>query len=610
MNNKKKKKASHSLIDNVIYLYKLQWRHSKLSLLLLIADIPISLGLSYLGIYLPKVVVSQVIGYKDIYSTLLPILIIGVAILALNLAERLISTINSAISSRFRDAMTDMKNRKCLSTDYENIESPNFRFLMGRASESLWGSSMGSTVEKMCSGSISLITSILSGILFGTILTIANPILIAILIVIPIVHYFSLKWLRQFQYNAKDFTAPIDKKLRYISENASKNSAAKDIRVYKMKDWLLNMYNMLSKERLSWDFKVSKRQFLINLLDGFLILVRDGAAYFIMIAMVIGDKLAIDNFVLCFSAVTAFTGTISSIINQISSLNSTSLLTCDLRDFFDYPEKRKRDEITEIKNENITHGIKIENLSFSYAGAQKSTISNLSCTIAPGEKIAIVGLNGAGKTTLIKLLMGLYTPTSGDIFVDEINIDNYEKSDYYKLFSAVFQDHKLMPISIVETVSCTEANLADRNRVIECLKMADLYDKISTLPNGVDTLINRQINESGIELSGGECQKLLLARALYKNASILILDEPTAAMDPISENILYNKYNDLFKNKTAIFISHRLSSTRFCDRIFLMKDGHFIEIGTHDELISMNGEYKRLYEIQSQHYRSKGEEGK
>lgn len=610
MKNKKKQKASHSLLDNIKYIYKLQWKHSPLSLVLLVLTIPVSIGISFLGIYLPKLVVSQVMNYKDLYSAILPIIFIGLVTLVLALFDKLISTISSAFLSKFRDALETMKNKKCLNTDYENLESPKFRVLMGRASEALWGSSMGSTVERMSSGSIAMITSILSGILFGTILTFANPILIVVLIVIPTVHYCSLKWIQKFQYNSKEFTAPIDKKLWYLARNASHYDAAKDIRLYNMKDWLLNMYRMLSKERLSWDVKVFRRQFIISLLDGLLILIRDGIAYFILIMMVIDNEITIDNFVLYFSSVGAFTGTLSSIINQFASLNATSLVTCDLRDFLDYPEKENKMEKNKHCDLNSVHRIKVENLFYSYPGAEKPTISNLNCTIEPGEKIAIVGLNGAGKTTFIKLLTGLYTPTSGDILLDEIPIKHYEKPDYYSLFSVVFQDHKLMPISIVETVSCTEARFADRDQVIECLQKAELYDKILKLPNGIDTLLNRQINENGIELSGGEYQKLLLARALYKDSSILILDEPTAAIDPISESILYNKYSDLFKNKTAIFISHRLASTQFCDRIFYMKNGQIAEAGTHDELLALNGEYKRLYEIQSQYYRSDEEETK
>jgi len=611
MNNRKKQqKASHSLADNIGYIYKLQWKHSPLSLVFLVLTIPVSIGISFLGIYLPKIVVSQVMNYEDLYSALWPIVVIGLAILVLTLFEKLISTMSSAFLSKFRDALENMKNKKCLNTDYENLESPKFRVLMGRANEALWGSNMGSTVERMSSGSIAMITSILNGVLFGAILTFANPILIVVLIAIPAVHYYSLKWVQKFQYHSKEFTAPLDKKLWYLARNASHYDAAKDIRIYNMKDWLLNMYHMLSKERLSWDVKVFRRQFFISLLDGFLILIRDGIAYFVLIMMVINNEIAIDDFVLYFSSVGAFTGTLSSIINQFASLNATSLITCDLRDFLDYPEKENSSETEENYDLNSVHEIKVKNLFYSYPGAEKPTLSNLNCTIKPGEKIAIVGLNGAGKTTFIKLLTGLYTPTSGNILLDEISISHYEKQDYYSMFSVVFQDHKLMPISIVETVACTEAHLANRNRVIECLQKAELYDKILKLPNGIDTLINRQINENGIELSGGEYQKLLLARALYKNSSILILDEPTAAIDPISESILYNKYSDLFKNKTAIFISHRLASTQFCDRIFYMQSGQILEVGTHDELLALNGEYKRLYDVQSQYYRSDGGDAK
>lgn len=370
-----------------------------------------------------------------------------------------------------------------------------------------------------------------------------------------------------------------------------------------MNSWLLHMFKGFAKSRLEWDYRLSKKYVYSGILDAVIIFLRDGIAYFILINMVINHEITIDDFVLYFSTIGAFTGMVGNILGKVSSLNSISLIICDLRDFLEYPEKTNK-EITDIDISNISSDIVLDRVSYSYPGANDPTIKNISCTINSGEKIAIVGLNGAGKTTLIKLISGLYTTSSGNVYIGGVDVKDYGKQ-LYKLFSVVFQDHNFMPISIAETVSCSSALTTNRERVIHCLDEAGLLEKVLSLPNGIDTLLNKQINNDGIELSGGEYQKLLLARALYKDAPILILDEPTASLDPIAERDLYLKYDSVFKNKTTIFISHRLSSTRFCDRIVFISNGEIAEVGTHLELLNNNKEYAKLYEIQSQYYTGK-----
>ena len=228
-------------------------------------------------------------------------------------------------------------------------------------------------------------------------------------------------------------------------------------------------------------------------------------------------------------------------------------------------------------------------------------------SIKAGEKLAVVGLNGAGKTTLIKIICGLYNPTSGKIYINGHEKDEYNIYDYFSLFATVFQDYYFLPVSIANTISSHTDENTDRNKVIKCLDLAGLSKKVSELENSIDSMLNKQLNENGIELSGGEKQKLLLARAIYKNAPILILDEPTAALDPIAENELYQKYNALTQNKTSIYISHRLASTRFCDRIIYLENGKNIEIGSHTELMKNGGKYAKLFEIQSHYYNNKNE---
>ena len=245
--------------------------------------------------------------------------------------------------------------------------------------------------------------------------------------------------------------------------------------------------------------------------------------------------------------------------------------------------------------------LKLENISFRYPGTETDTIHNLNLTIQPGEKLAIVGLNGAGKTTLIKILCGLFEPTEGRVLLNGQDIRQFNRREYYALFSAVFQEFSILDVTVAENIAQTYENV-DLDRVWACIDKAGLTDTIRKLPQGIDTHVGREVYMDGVLFSGGQTQRLMLARALYKDGDILVLDEPTAALDPIAENDIYMKYSDMTAGKTAIFISHRLASTRFCERIIFVADGGILEAGTHEELLKKNSAYAELFEIQSRYY--------
>lgn len=217
-------------------------------------------------------------------------------------------------------------------------------------------------------------------------------------------------------------------------------------------------------------------------------------------------------------------------------------------------------------------------------------------------------MNGAGKSTLVKLICGLYKPTSGSIYMDGVDISDIDKEEYFKEFSVVFQDIAVFAYSIASNIACCKKEEEDKVKLKESLRMSGLLDKIESLPKGVDTSLLKELDPEGVEFSGGQMQKLMLARALYKKSPIVILDEPTAALDPIAESEMYEKYNTFTSEKTSIFISHRLSSTRFCDRIILLNNGEILEEGTHEELIKKGGNYANMFEVQSHYYKKK--EGK
>ncbi|MGN1145002.1 MAG: ABC transporter ATP-binding protein, partial [Acetatifactor sp.] len=273
-------------------------------------------------------------------------------------------------------------------------------------------------------------------------------------------------------------------------------------------------------------------------------------------------------------------------------------------------------ELMAVKNEKYDGTLPVEkrldneyelefrNVSFHYPNSGRMILKNVSFRLKTGHKLAIVGANGAGKTTFIKLLCRLYDPTEGEILLNGIDIRKYDYDEYIRLFSIVFQDYKIFSFSVAENVAAGPE--FDKERVVKSLRAAGIYDRVLEMKRGIDSKLlkdQQDGDEEGIEISGGEKQKIALARALYRDAPVVILDEPTSALDPIAEQDIYKRFNDMVADKTAVFISHRMSSCRFCDEIVVFDDGRIVESGTHDELVAdVKGVYHRMWEAQAQYY--------
>jgi len=329
-------------------------------------------------------------------------------------------------------------------------------------------------------------------------------------------------------------------------------------------------------------------------------------AYVYLIGLVVNNQISVAEFLLYFSAVSGFTTLVTGILSQLNRLKKQSLDLSIVREALEYPEMFKfeggEDLVVDLNKE---YTIELKNVSFKYPGKDKNVLTNINLTIKPNEKIAIVGLNGAGKTTLVKLICGYYDPTEGEILLNGVNIKTYNREHYYKMFSAVFQHFSLLAGSVAVNVAQSIENI-NYDLVYSCVEKAGLKEKIESLPDKYESNLNREVYEDATNLSGGETQRLMLARALYKDAPIIVLDEPTSALDPIAEADIYNKYNELAKNKSSLFISHRLASTKFCDRILFIADEKILEEGTHDELLALGGKYAHLFNVQSKYYREGG----
>jgi ABC-type multidrug transport system fused ATPase/permease subunit len=433
------------------------------------------------------------------------------------------------------------------------------------------------------------------------ILSTLQPLIIVLVLTLTVATYFLNRGQNLYEHNNRENWTRIDRKIRYVLAKSSDFSHAKDTRLYNMQIWFTDTFSRLLKERGIWLHKIENRGLFVSACSALLSLVRDGLSYGYLIYMIYQKDMSSAAFVLYFGIITQFTHWILGIFDEASKINKASLVINDFRAFLNLKDDSNKHSETQIPAG--IPSLKIENLWYRYEGSDDYAIKNFNCTVERGEKIAIVGLNGAGKTTLIKLLCKLYKPTKGRILVDDHDIGDYGRDEYFNLISAVFQDIVLMPTTIAENVAMQPYEDINHTKLDEAVCLSGLESKVKSLEMGVDTLLLKSIHSDAVDLSGGEQQKLALARAIYKGGKIIVLDEPTAALDPIAENEMYMKYNEIMKGNTSIYISHRLSSTRFCDRILFIENGTLAEQGSHEELMEKAGKYAGLFEIQSHYYK-------
>jgi len=596
---KQEKRGNYSVAQNCFYVMKDSLRKYPLVMVCTLLISFLSVLLSLLWAYLPTTVVSGIEEGSGLGKILSIVGIIVLAIAAIHLGITYLTAVHTVHKSNYRQQYIIYVNRKVMKCSYQTLEDAGVQTRIDQILNLIFPDDNSIGINAMLNGVMNLILTAVGVVSCVAILKQLSGWIILFVPVISAINTLLSRMVDSYIRKYRDEWAKTDRKIAYINEKLILKEYAKDIRSYHCENWILDRLEKLIGERGKWFCKVQNFSTGLGIVRIAVNLIYDLVVMGYAVWAVGNGMISLSSFVLYIGLIAELSGFINRFFGAFNSLIAGSHDVQIIREFLEQGEEqgKKTGLLKEIGTDGVS--IRFDHVSFQYTEDGEQVISDLNLCIRKGEKVAIVGGNGAGKTTLIKLFCGLYQPTDGRIYINEVPMEEYNSEEVYQLFSAVFQDFIVFPFSVAQNVAMEEEGKIDLNRVKQCLSDAGL-DAYAKRP---ETKLVSEAHEDGTDLSGGQTQKMLIARAIYKDAPVMLLDEPTAALDAVAEAELYEKYNSFAKGKTSVFISHRLASTRFCDRILFLKDGKVAEEGTHEELLAAGNEYAQMFEMQSKYYK-------
>lgn len=596
------KKPKYGVRQVVGFMLRLAWRHRKSVIFVCLAVAAVGVGVSLAQLFVSPEILSRVEGAAPLGELLAVIGGFTALLILLTGLQGYLRDSTLAVYVDLRTRIVSAINSQACTTSYPHTQDEEVIKLRSKATHTTNGNS--SPAEHIWRTLTSVLQNVAGFVIYLVLLRDLDPILMAVVIATTVVGFFVSRRINEWGYRHREEESQYLREIYYIRRQAESVEFAKDIRIFGLAGWLRSIKKKSLDLYSAFIARREKVYIWSNVVDVLLGVARNGIAYIYLINLALGEGLSAAQFLLYFTAVSGFTAWITGILGEFSTLHRECVELSAVLEYLNMDEPFRFEGGEPIPPADGWE-LRLENVTFRYPGADEPTIRSMNLTIHAGERLAVVGLNGAGKTTLVKLLCGFYDPNEGRVTLNGVDIRRFNRREYYKLFSAVFQNYHLLDVTVAENVASAVEGI-DLDRVNDCLDKAGLLDKIASLPAGLNTHVGRDVFLEGVLFSGGETQRLMLARALYKDGPLLVLDEPTAALDPIAENNIYMKYADMTAGKTSLFISHRLASTRFCDRIVFLADGAIAEQGTHDELLALGGGYAELFEIQSRYYREEG----
>lgn len=581
--------------------FSMAWKISPLYLILLVGNAIITSGQLLIQVILPKFLIDELLGDRKT-STL--IFLAGTIIISNLVFSFLVKTLKRYFDYRniyMQDKMSESLSEKIMKVDFSYLENPYYLDLKERAVFAIRNQDVLFNTITIVGDTLKSVTNIIG--LIAILITLSPVLLIILCITIGVTVLLNASF-KSYESKFFDSIIPINRKYGYYVGLSFEAAYQKDVRLYGMSPMLTNRITQFNREINTWFSGYYRKSGLYkgiaNVINDLQAALAYGYVGLRVMTNWMGKQIGIGSFSMYISAVVQFTTAVQTFFVGMTGLKQMLKYLDPFMEFMCLPDLAEQGS-QKILNGDIDE-IKFEQVTFHYPGSEKNILDNISFQVKRGEKISIVGLNGAGKSTLVKLICRLYHPTSGVIKVNGQDIFTYDYESYMDKVAAVFQDYKLFAFTIKENIAGSDKS--EGANILEIVKEVGLDEKIDELPMGLNSLIGKEYDEAGIEMSGGQNQKVAIARALYKNSSLIILDEPTSALDPIAEADIYSNFNQLVKGKTAIYISHRMSSSMFCDRILIINEGKVEDYDTHENLMKKKDSlYYKLFQAQAKNYK-------
>lgn len=550
--------------------------------------------------FFAKIIIDVILGSQEVNKLVISVMILAVASI---LSYGLYTIFNNNLfpyAMRLRMKEFQRCAHMFHDVDFVNIEDPKFEDRFGIGFRAMQSDGLG--FQAIYTNLYIIISEIVSVILFVAVLTVYEPLIALICLLCTIVSSIGNILGAKYYHKREEDIAHTDRQAAYFNQKLCDFAYGKDIRVFSLKDFLLKKYQTKSLNYIKVIGDINNRSILYGILGLMALLLQDGLSYYLIIREYFLGNISLSIVSLYMTVIVSMTTILRSLMEHIGTFKKDIEYTGSYYKMLDEEYVVVGDERRGRLSPHEQIEITFKDVWFKYPNTDRYVIKGLSFTIHKGEKLAIVGTNGAGKSTIVKLISGLYTPERGEIRINGILQQEFNKLAYFSMFQTVFQDFDVYPCTILENVCGTDNDEASIEKAKRCLDAVGLKKKIDELPKGYYSVASKVIDEEGIDLSGGQKQKIAIARALYKEGNVVILDEPTAALDALAEAEIYQSFNDLVLGKTAIYISHRLSSTKFCDHIAFFDETGLVEYGNHDSLMSLEGKYYEMFMTQGKYY--------
>jgi len=591
------KKQENAILKIYKYFLPTAWKRYKIYFIVRFLRLVVMTVMPFINIMVMPLIVDEMLTTRSAEKIFKFVVFILASEFVLNLLNGILGNVLERYTVKFENYYKTLLSARIMELDFQLTEDKKALDQMELAKNGMtwYSGGLNGIVEPLFNMASALFTVI------GVIIIVATqaPVLILITTAILVLSGLINNKLNQIEQKQYAELSKINRVFGYLGWELTDFRYGKDIRLYGAKDMMVDKWNHFNDIMVDNWKTLADKQLPLNLIMMITDVVRDFGTYFYLGVLAITGKITIGVATQMFTAAGTFYGSMRNLVWNFQELNKRANYANEYVKFMDYPAAIQKGD------KHVTpgpHTFEFKDVSFSYPGADVEVLRNINLTLTPGEHLSVVGLNGAGKTTLVKLLCRLYDPTRGAILMDGVDIKEYDYDEYMTVFAPVFQDFKLFAFTMKENILMekTEDETQDVSTVLE---RVGLKEKLATLSQGADTVVYKHFDEEGIEPSGGEQQKLAIARALYKDAPVVILDEPTAALDPMAEYDIYRQFDTLVHEKTAIYISHRLSSCQFCDKIAVFSEKELKEYGTHAELVNKpDGVYAKMFAAQAQYY--------